>query len=464
MKLSKETLSSAVLFIISLLCHLPFLNAGYGREEDAWAQALNAKVIWESGQYQVSRLPGHPLLELLLAGLWPLEHSPFFFNLLSAVVTALAVVFFFKIARRLDLKNPFTLALAFSFVPVFFIAGSYTIDYNYALLFILISLCCLIRRQYLWAGIFLGIATGFRISSLAFLLPYSLMLYRPGREFRAYLKLWLMAGAVAFLSFLPPLLRYGSGFFDFHKPPLISWPHSLYKLSLGIWGLPLLLFLGGAAIYILLKRRQQWRLKENIIGSRQMLIGIAIIALLQLAVFIRLPFKSEFFIPLVPFVIFLAGMYLRGKQIRLLAVIALISCLGFGFDYASPQRGATPGSNAWIFEAGGKRLFLDPWQGPALIDLYKRHQKSAFVKEVQEEMQAVPAPLVLIAGWYWPELVLKTADTSKLKLRYYLTETELEHFRLKNYDIYYLPEINEANAQIRGHYLADSLAQPLIQP
>ncbi|MDZ7846272.1 MAG: hypothetical protein U5L96_05675 [Owenweeksia sp.] len=86
--------------------HLPFIGQGYGREEDAWAQVLNAQKIWETGVYEVSRLPGHPLYELLLSALWPL-HSPVFFNLLSTIATAGAVVIFYQITHRLKPQQSF---------------------------------------------------------------------------------------------------------------------------------------------------------------------------------------------------------------------------------------------------------------------------------------------------------------------------------------------------------------------
>jgi hypothetical protein len=116
------------LFVISLLLRLSFLGEGYGKEFDAWSNALNAKVIAETGVYEVSRLPGHPIYELILAALWPLNHSYFLFNLLSALISSAAVVLLFAIANELKLKQAFYWSLSFGFIPVFFIAGTYTID------------------------------------------------------------------------------------------------------------------------------------------------------------------------------------------------------------------------------------------------------------------------------------------------------------------------------------------------
>ena len=143
------------LFLLNLLARIPFLFAGYGREEDAWGQVLTAKTTWESGIYEVSRLPGHPLYEFLLAFLWPVEHSYFFFNLQSALATSLAVVFFYWILKEWKKDNAMALAVSFGFIPVFFIAGVYTIDYNFACLFILASFYQLQKKNWIWAGILL---------------------------------------------------------------------------------------------------------------------------------------------------------------------------------------------------------------------------------------------------------------------------------------------------------------------
>ena len=75
-------LKGASLFAIALACRAPFLWAGYGKEFDAWSNALNARIIAETGIYEVSRLPGHPLQELLLSALWSQSNSYFVFNAL----------------------------------------------------------------------------------------------------------------------------------------------------------------------------------------------------------------------------------------------------------------------------------------------------------------------------------------------------------------------------------------------
>ena len=64
----KSTKSVLILIaIIVIVSRVFFLDAGYGSEEDAWGVALTAKHIAQSGEYEASRLPGHPLQELFYA-------------------------------------------------------------------------------------------------------------------------------------------------------------------------------------------------------------------------------------------------------------------------------------------------------------------------------------------------------------------------------------------------------------
>lgn len=43
--------------LLIFISRLPFVNAGYGAEEDAWAMRLVTERIATTGQYEVSRLP-----------------------------------------------------------------------------------------------------------------------------------------------------------------------------------------------------------------------------------------------------------------------------------------------------------------------------------------------------------------------------------------------------------------------
>jgi len=59
--MTKTKFAFLSLIIIVILSRIFFLNAGYGSEEDAWGVGLTAKHITATGEYEASRLPGHPL-------------------------------------------------------------------------------------------------------------------------------------------------------------------------------------------------------------------------------------------------------------------------------------------------------------------------------------------------------------------------------------------------------------------
>lgn len=455
-----------LLFLGNFCLRLPFLFAGYGREEDAWAHALNARIIWETKIYEVSRLPGHPLYELFLSLLWPIQHAYWFFNGISALASSLAIVYLYLIGKELRLLNALWISIAFGFIPAFFIAGTYTIDYTIGLLFVLISFYQLLKGRYWTAGIFIGMATGMRISHLGFILPWALMAFARQNTLRPALKVAVAAIAVGVICFLPPLLTYGVAFLDFHKPPYPPLASIFYKLSFGLWGVPLLFFLLWFWISHIFKPLRFWLLGDfNIRLPRAFFLSLLVIFFMQLAVFLRLPYKSEFLIPFLPFFMIYLGALMKERMAAVMAMVAVLSCFLFGFDYQSNFRGSPSSSLALNFEAGGKILFFDPLQGPAIIDHRKREVKSKLADEVLSWSKTRTKPAFVIAGWYWPELEVKRSklpadqQDATVVLDYYSTRKELLQARKEGREIFYLPEINQANAQINAHYLADSLGK-----
>jgi hypothetical protein len=450
--------SGLALFLLALLCRLPFLDAGYGEEFDAWSNVLNARLIAETGVYEVSRLPGHPLQEILYTGLWSLNQSAFFFNLWTALISALAVWAFYQILLLHQVERLWQWTLAFNFIPVFFVASTSSIDYNFALAFILLAYRSLLKGQYLWVGIFIGLATGFRISSLGFIAPFIVLL--GFRNWRSYFTIALGAGLLAMLAYSLPFIHYGWAFLDFHKPPFPSWASVLYKLSIGIWGFPFLLFIA-AAIIRLFRGFEAKEMAPHLKASRLLPFLVLVIAL-QLFVFLRLPFKAEFFIPAVPFVLILMAIYLPKGWSRWAAYSSLASLLIFGFDYENPWRGAEPGPAAFKFEAGGQTVFCDPVKGALRIDQEKRSVRSQTVDRSIEVLKKAP-PSLVVAGWYWPELVFKYPLNHHL-IDHYSSQAEIDSAREAGLRILYLPEIDAQNEIMEGHNLVHQNGQAVLSP
>jgi len=227
--------------IITLASRLPFLGAGFGNDPDAWRVANNAKAMVASGIYTWSRPPGLPVHEILSALLY--GGGPWMLNGVTALFSVVAVVFFALSMRLMNIRNYLLAGLMLAFVPIIYISSTVLMDYMWALGFIMLSLYMLLKKRVLWAGLFLGLAIGCRLTSGAMVLPFVIVLHRnfqdeTQRKLFNHLGRFLFATVItALIVFAPVLIKYGSGFFAFYdaaSPPLKT---ALYKASFEVWGI-----------------------------------------------------------------------------------------------------------------------------------------------------------------------------------------------------------------------------------
>jgi membrane-bound ClpP family serine protease len=164
------------ILVVTFLSRVPFLDAGYGRINDAWRVATAAREIATSGRYTASRFPPHPVQEIVCSLFW--RGWPVASNAATAVLSAFAVLFFALSLARLGIDGVLEASAALAFAPVIFINSTSSLDYLWALAFILGSLFFVLDRKPILAGIFLGLAIGCRITSGAMLLPLLILVWR----------------------------------------------------------------------------------------------------------------------------------------------------------------------------------------------------------------------------------------------------------------------------------------------
>ena len=163
-------LSISFSMLIIVLSRIPFINVGYGSEEDAWGVRVTAEQISQSGVYEVSRFPGHPLQELIYSFIW--QWGPTSFNLLTVLISSCGIFFFMLSLRQLNIKQYTMAGLAVAFTPVIYINSMNAMDYLWALSFIITAFYFLIKKKPLAVGVFLGLAVGCRITSGAMIIPF----------------------------------------------------------------------------------------------------------------------------------------------------------------------------------------------------------------------------------------------------------------------------------------------------
>lgn len=211
----------AFLALIFLISRIPFIALGFGAftdptDQDVLAVVNSAYLLRYGHVYTISRFPGYPFYEiinsLLIGGGWV------FTNIATAVVSFLSTVLFGKILNIFEIKNKALLLLTFAFIPVVWINSTITMDYMWALMFILLACLFAFTGKYKSAGISAGLAIGTRFTSGFMIIPIVVCFLSKKVNFSKILIFISTALGTTVLLFLPVLYMYrieflqGSGF------------------------------------------------------------------------------------------------------------------------------------------------------------------------------------------------------------------------------------------------------------
>ncbi len=431
----------AVLVLV-FVSRLPFLLPGFGSEEDAWGLYYIARKVALSGQYEVSRLPGHPLQEGVYILLWRL--GPLAFNLLTAVFATVATGFFMATLQRLKVANERVAGMAFAFIPVVYVNSCNAMDYLWALAFIMWALWLVAGGRTAAAGICLGLAAGCRITSLAMLVPLFFLLPADGLRWRRVVRLAVAAAASSLAVYAPVLWHYGLSFFGYTAQIPVSFVKAAFLATLGVWGVPGFVDLVLAVVLLVLALRRPSAVLPDAAG-RLVRCSLAAIAVF-VATFLALPQKAAFLIPALPFVITLMAVYLRRRILIAFSFSMIFSSFFVGITLDHPARGAPPSRWSYRFRVGDRPVALDLLRGPVTAEQVRRRNKIAFARSVVRRVWTLDRSSVVIAG-FWSSDVLALADSlpPQVRLVYFVPEDSLAACRRAGAAVYFLPEMDEYN-------------------
>jgi len=373
--------SAAVLAVAFVLSRLPWINLGYGADPDAWRVAMSARYLVAHGSYLPSRLPGYPVHDIAMAafirGGWLLT------NATTLVVALLGVLAFAAILRRLAVPARGLLTITFAFLPLLWPTSISTLDYSWALTLLLAAYLAVCADRPVLAGVMLGLAGGCRVSYLAFGLPLALLVWQQTR-LRPVARFVAATAATWVVVFAPVWVRYGVQFWDFYdvRPTWGEFARSLTEGSVGLFPLVVL------AVALALS----WRTLRNLpalLRSDAHMAAWALMVLLALFVFVRLPLQTYYLMPAAPFAILLLQRLLR----PVLLPIACLALLAGGFiDVYTTAGGGWRSSSAFTH--------VRPTAGLVLQDYALRKQRFELVRGVPS--LNLPAHSVLTAGFYFP--------------------------------------------------------------
>lgn len=305
---SRITLTVAM--AVSCAVRLPLLFDGYGEDPDAWRVAGVARLMHDTGGYTASRLPGYPLQELASSLLIPF--GPVGLNTATMVCSLVAVLFFALVARSAGIRVWAPLAVAAALTPIVLEASTEALDYMWALAPLMVALYAALHNRPAIAGCAVGVAIGCRLTSGAVLLPLAILV----NQRRSILRMTVLAAVVGLVAFLPVVLTYGPGFLTFYDGR-VRLSEMLRAATVGVWGVVGCIAIGFALIAAFVLGTRLPRTSAN---SRLALASLTGVALWTVA-YVRLPLESAYLIPMIPFVLLLAGLYLR-------VWVALVLCAG----------------------------------------------------------------------------------------------------------------------------------------
>ncbi len=376
---------------VYVLSRVPFVNNGYGTKPDAWRIALSGYWLWDRHAFYPSRLPGYPVPELSYAavvkGGWVATNS------LTIFISLIGVWFFARIVRELKLPNSALLVAGYAFTPLLWINSMNTMDYAWALTFILGCYYLLLIGYPGWAGILLGLAVGSRLPSSVFLVPFVLYLWRDGKrgEIRTFV---VTVVGVALIAFSPTIWRYGPNFLNFYDAKIgyRDVIRLLAKDSLGLIGSL------AVAIGIALSLPRLKYLPGDILHDKNVDVWVLAVVLVAV-VFFRLPHEAAYLMSAFPFAYFLLARYFR--KWAQLGIISVVVLAGF-VDLTTTNHQVTLGSVR----------HLRIGEGMLLSNRDTMNAQLAFTHDI--ERVQVPENSVVIIGFVYPQFAVLNRDRLQL--------------------------------------------------
>ena len=426
------------------IARLPFLSAGFGSDPDAWWVAVTARAAHERIDYVLSRVPGHPVLDVLNALVIP--WGPLALNGVSALFSLAAAALFHRLAVRFGVARPALWTLAFAFVPLVYLQSVQSLDYLPALAFLLLSIELACAGRYGFAGVALGFATGCRITSLAMLVPLFVLV---PRDVRVVSRLALAALSTAAALYVPVVLSEGWSVFRFVQTPYPPLAFLLKSLTLDVFGI---VGLAAAALALVVAARGRG-------DARLDALVVAALAVFGLA-FLRLPDDAAYLLPVVPLVLLWLASRVRGA-----AAVAVCACLvlsPFVLKVRNPRRvGGPTAAVRGIALPGGYVLDLP---GAIFADRARRLAGMRYAAAVLDQARALPPRSLLVVGDWYPVVAWSAPPEALGRITQFPDPGQLAAGREGRLAIRVLPELGRAREDTGGPALRAAGATPLVVP
>jgi hypothetical protein len=333
---------------------LPLTTLGFGSDGDAWRVCRAAERMWLTGEYVKSRTTGFPLLEILSTP--AIHYGGWYLSNLIAFMFGLGfIAAIFAMKKAGMVQNLIPVLLSTAFLPIFVKNASSTMDYVPAVCLLTWAYYCLVMKNYLFAGVLIGVAAGFRPTSAVLLLPAWIYLFLE-REKPSRILQFAVTGIIsALICFSPSLIEYGIP--DYRSS--ISIERNIKILRGGyyfftLYGLLQSIILLAALGSIILNRRKTINKWNS--ASTFFLTGIASFLIL----FLFRPDEPEYLLPIVPLIALFLDLHLKPACF----FIVVLGLLSYHLIRVETLGG----------ESGFRKIEVSISPGYTILDIQKRRE------------------------------------------------------------------------------------------
>lgn len=432
------------LVLLFLISRVPLLKFGFGLDADAWRIANSAFDLKHSHVYHTSRFPGYPLPEFLNSLV--IDHGWIATNSVTMILSFISVVFFARILKDLNVKNKGLLVLTYAFLPILWINSTNTMDYMWALTFIVIAWFFLLRTRWAIAGLMVGLAIGSRITSAILIFPFLYLVWKESRNIKATIYFLVPTVTISSVLFLPLFLQHGLGFLAYHPESGIEILRAWRLVARGFGVMPTLF---GLALFLLsLKVMLRDMLKKDrntiFLLSAVILVGI---------LFITKPLQVQYLIPAIPFgLLLLNKIGKRGLVVILCILLLLPSFVSF---VATNTKGG---------------LVVHPPDGMIERNIEDRTERIDYLQKAIIRLTNLPTHFVVITTSHGPAFryLLNNQDIwisnkqdawdpkqQDIHIRYLVPLDQLQDYLDEGYTIYYLKGAHSSTRRVYDYDLID---------
>ena len=328
------------LYLLALVLYVPFIFLGYGSDMDTYRVLWMGQRFMTLLDYVPSREPGFLVFETV-TNLLNLIGGSLLTNL-GVLSMSLVVIYCFKqILEHYQVPNPSLLIMILMVQPYYWVNSTCTMDYLFALGFSFLAFTLLIKGNWVFGGMAIGLAVGSRISAGLTCAGILLFLFITLPHLRRRMVLaGVVASVVGVICYLPTADFVGWNL-RFLRPTIGGAEYwslylrlgRLFYKSLTFWSIPVVLALLAAG---LLAVRQAASIRRSPYAA--IFIFSAAMVLAYEIFYFNIPTEPAYLLPSVPFMLILLGVILKDKRWPLAVVVCLVLVSNFvAVDFARPN-------------------------------------------------------------------------------------------------------------------------------